>query len=76
MQRDSDQEPRPDQTAELERALIDEFLEKRGHTLASLRLLPEAEQHAIMREASLHASMRLTEVQSRAHYVDDLHHGK
>ena len=33
----------------------------------------DAERHALMREASLHASMRLTEVEARAHYVDDLH---
>ncbi len=72
MRPDPDQAPRPDQTAELERALIAEFLEKRGHTLESLRALPEVEQHALMREASLYASARLTEVESRAHYVDDL----
>ena len=68
-----DQEPRPDQTAELERALMEEFLEKRGHTLHSIHSLPEAEHHALMREASQYASMRLTEVESRARYVDDLH---
>jgi hypothetical protein len=69
---DPDQTPRPDQTAELERALIDEFLERRGHTLHSVASLPDAERHALMREASLYASMRLSEVESRAHYVDDL----
>ena len=73
MRPDSDQTPRPDQTAQLERALIDEFLERRGHTLASVRELPESEQHALMREATLYASIRLTEVESRARYVDDLH---
>ena len=73
MQFDPDQTPRPDQTAELERALIGEFLERRGYTLQTVRELPEAEQHAIMREASLYASSRLTEVESRAQYLDDLH---
>ena len=73
MRPDADCTPRPDQTANLERALIDEFLERRGHTRQSVHALPEAEQHAIMREASLHASMKLTEVESRARYVDDLH---
>jgi hypothetical protein len=72
MRRDPDQAPRPDQTAELEAALIAEFLEQRGYTLHSVQALPDAERHALMREASLHASMRLTEVESRAHYVDDL----
>ena len=72
MARDPEQAPRPDQTAELERALIADFLEKRGHTPQSVRTLPEAEQHTLLREASLYASMRLSEVESRAHYVDDL----
>ncbi len=73
MHPDSDQAPRPDQTAELEKALIAEFLEQRGHTLHSIQSLPDAERHELMREASLHASMRLTEVESRARFVDDLH---
>jgi hypothetical protein len=38
----------------------------------SLHALPEATQHTLMREASLYASSRLTEVESRAHYIDDL----
>jgi hypothetical protein len=76
MRFDPDQPARPDQTAELERALIEEFLEKRGHTPASVRDLPEDEQHTLLREASFYASMRLSEVESRAHYIDDLHHGK
>lgn len=73
MQPDPDQAPRPDKTAKLERALIEEFLEGRGFTVHSAQALPEAERRALMREASLHASMRLAEVESRAHYVDDLH---
>lgn len=73
MHSDDDQAPRPDQTAELERALIAEFLETRGFTLSQVQALPDTERHALMREASMHASMRLTEVESRARYVDDLH---
>ncbi len=69
----SDQIPRPDQTAELERLIIAEFLERRGHTMHSLQQLPDAERHALMRDASLYASARLSEVESRAHYVDALH---
>lgn len=68
-----DQPPRPDQTAELEKSFIAEFLEQRGHTMQTVRELPDAERHALLREASLHASMRLSEVESRAHYVDALH---
>ena len=73
MRADAPETPRRDQTANLEKALISEFLEKRGHTIESVGALPDSERHAIMREASLYASMRLTEVESRAHYVDELH---
>jgi hypothetical protein len=72
MRPDSGQAPRPDQTAELESAFIAEYLERQGHTMQTVQLLPDAERHALLREASLFASMRLSEVESRAHYVDDL----
>ena len=72
MRPDYDQAPRRDQTAELERSLIAEYLEQRGHTLHSVNELPDSERHAILRDASLYASMRLSEVESRAHFVDEL----
>lgn len=59
--------------AALERALIKEFLQSRGHTEESVRGLPPDAAHALLREASLHASLRLTEVEARAHYTRDLH---
>jgi hypothetical protein len=62
-----------DPLAELERALILEFLRVRGHTFESVRALPLAEAHALLQQASIHASCRLTEVESRAHYIDDMH---
>jgi hypothetical protein len=73
MHPDADSTPSRDQTADLEQALIAEFLERRGHTMHSVQALPDAERHAILREAALHASMKLTEVESRARYVDDIH---
>jgi hypothetical protein len=73
MRPDADEIPRVDQTADLERKLIAEFLEQRGLTMHTLQALTEAEQHKIMREASLYASMRLSEVEARWRYVDDLH---
>lgn len=57
----------------LERALIDEFLGMRGHTHESLNAMPEAERAALLAEASLHASAKLSEVDARSHYVHDLH---
>lgn len=59
--------------SELERAFIAEFLQQRGHTVETLQTLPEAEAHALLQEASVYASCRLTEVESRAHYVDEMH---
>ncbi|MGE3960004.1 MAG: hypothetical protein AB7H96_25065 [Vicinamibacterales bacterium] len=72
MRPDADQAPRPDQTAELERSLIAEYLENHGFTPDALHEMADADRHRVMRDASLYASMRLTEVESRAHYVDDL----
>jgi hypothetical protein len=61
-----------DPIASMERSLIEEFLLTRGHTLESLHKLPEDEAKALMTAASLHASMRLTEVESRAHFIDGI----
>ena len=62
-----------DPLSELERAFIAEFLHERGHTFDTLRALPEAEAHALFQQASVYASCRLTEVESRAHFVEDMH---
>ena len=61
--------------AQLERAFIAEFLQARGYTLSTLHELPEDQANALLKEASLYASRKLTEVESRAHFVDDMHHG-
>jgi hypothetical protein len=62
-----------DPLSELERAFMAEFLQDRGHTLESVRMLPPARAHELLRQASIYASCRLTEVESRAHFVDDMH---
>jgi len=64
-----------DPLAQLEQTFIVEFLARRGHSLSTLRDLPKEQADALLREASLYASGRLTEVESRAHFVDDIHHG-
>ena len=66
--------PRTDRTAQLESALIREFLEQRGHSADSLLSLPEPERHLLLEQASRWASSRLAEVESRAHYIHELHH--
>jgi hypothetical protein len=64
--------PSTDPAAAMERSLIEEFLQAHGHTLASLHDLPENEAKALMTAASMHASMRLTEVESRAHFIEGI----
>ena len=56
----------------LECALIDEFLADRGHTLQSMRMLPAALREALLCAAAEHASLKLAEIESRAHFVKDL----
>jgi hypothetical protein len=65
-----------DQTAQLEQAYMAEFLQLRGYTFATLRSLPQADVDTLMTQASVYASAKLTEVESRAHYVHDIHHVK
>ena len=57
----------------LERTLIDEFLRLRGIDREALDKLSEAERHTLLAEASSYASSRLTEIESRSHYVHELH---
>jgi hypothetical protein len=61
-----------DPAALMERAFIEEFLQTRGHSLATLKTLPHDQSAALMKEASRHASARLTEVESRAHFIDSI----
>ncbi|MBZ5557979.1 MAG: hypothetical protein LAO77_11960 [Acidobacteriia bacterium] len=56
----------------IEQSLIEEFLRSRGHDQHTVKALPEAERHALLAEASVYASSKLTEVESRSHYLDEL----
>ena len=62
-----------DPLAQLERAFIEEYLHGRGQHLNTLAALPREQANALMKEASAYASGRLTEVETRAHLVGDLH---
>jgi hypothetical protein len=68
-------QPGDDPLAQLERALIEEFLERQGSSLSALRSLPPEEANRLLRDASAYASGRLSEVETRAHLVGDLHSG-
>jgi len=69
----SDAVPLSDRFAQLERAFIDEFLRLQGYDHATLNTLPEAQRHAMLTSASTYAATKLAEIESRAHYVHDIH---
>jgi hypothetical protein len=71
-----DRPPLQSPLGQLERALIDEFVRERGYDPAHLAELPEREREELLKQASLHASARLAEVESRSHYIDEVHHGQ
>jgi hypothetical protein len=73
MRHDPDAQPLRDQTAHLEQAFIDEFIRLRGYDSASLRALPPADRHDILKHAATYAAAKLAEVESRAHYVHEIH---
>ena len=66
--------PIEDQHAALERRFIDEFLESVGHTRRSARGLEARDVSTLLRAASEYASLRLAEIECRAHYADEIHH--
>ena len=62
-----------DPHARLEKAFIDEYLRSQGYDRHRLHELPEALAKQLMTEASLHASAKLTEMEARARFVDEVH---
>ena len=58
---------------QLERVFIDAFVWARGHDPRQLSVLPESEREALLKEASIEASARLAEVESRSHLVHEIH---
>jgi len=62
-----------DRYAQLERALIDEFLRMNGLDAQTVLGLPEEKRLAILTQASEYAAVKLAEVEARAHYLHDIH---
>ena len=62
-----------DPNAQLETALIDEFLRGLGLDRHKLQDLPEAQATELKKQASAYATARLTEMESRAHFVQEIH---
>lgn len=73
---DPDTAPREDPLAHLEQALIDEFIHSRGYLPSTLLELPEEVRVALLKDASRYASGKLSEVESRARLLHELHHEK
>jgi hypothetical protein len=61
--------------AGLERALIDQYLRLNGYDPAALKQLPDESRDELLKQASVYASARLCEVESRWRYIDEIHHG-
>jgi hypothetical protein len=65
-------QPMEDPQAQLERALMDEYVRVHGYDPESVRLRPEAEMMMLLEAASTYAAGRLAEFESRAHYLHDI----
>ena len=65
-----------DPFARLEQGLISDYLRALGHDPEALRARADDEARRLLAEASTYAGARLTEVESRAHYVHDIHGGR
>jgi hypothetical protein len=57
----------------LEQVLIAEYLKKRGYDQEAVGALPPAERDALLKDASVYASSKLCEFESRSHFVHELH---
>jgi len=73
---DPDVLPLHEPRAQLERHLIDDSLLALGHDPDALRQRRDPAARKLLVAASQHAALTLTEVESRAHYVHDLHDGR
>jgi hypothetical protein len=68
-----DQITMQDPLAGLERMYMQVYMRSKGHTLHSVNELPEQEAKCLMAEASVFASTKLAEVETRAQFVQDIH---
>lgn len=67
-----DTAPFEEPLAELERRLIDEFLRSAGRDPDEVRAQHDAASRQLLVAASTYAATRLSEVETRAHYVRSL----
>jgi hypothetical protein len=72
MTHDTDVRPLEEPLARLELELIDAYVAGAGYDPQELRSRTDDEARRVLAEASVYASARLTEVESRAHYLHSL----
>ena len=64
---------REDETRSLlEKGLINEYLRNKGYDQGSLKKLPEDEARRLMTEASIYASGKLTEIETKARFKENI----
>jgi len=66
-------EPVEDRNAFLETKLIEEYLREKGYSMEEFKKLPSDVAEQLMKEASQYASLKMEEVEARAHFVKGLH---
>jgi hypothetical protein len=70
---DHDTPPLEEPLAKLELALIEEYVRSQGYDPVALQARSDDVARAVLRNAAIHAATRLTEIESRAHYVQEIH---
>ena len=70
---DNDHAPLEEPLAELERRLINEYVEAAGRTLSTLLAQHDEGSKKILEEASRYASEKLSEIEARSRYLHKLH---
>ena len=65
--------PLEDPEGPLESTLIEEFLRARGLDSVALHALPEDTAKHVLTEASVYAATKLAAIESRAHFVHEIH---
>ena len=64
--------PENEARALLEKGIIDEYLKNKGYDRESLKQLPKDNARQIMTEASIYASGKLAEIETKARYQKNL----
>ncbi len=73
---DPDAPPLDEPQAQLERRLIEEYVRNLGLDPDAVRTCSDPAARKVLTDAAQYAALKLTEVESRAHYVRDLHDGR